>query len=137
MRKGSVKNNRINSEVQKELSSLIQNELKDPRVSPMTSVVNCVVSPDLKQCKAFVSVLGTEDEAKKTMEGLKAASPFLRRRLAETVNLRNTPEIRFVLDNGIEYGMRLSELIEKVKAEDEEAMRNRGEESVSEDEEEI
>ncbi len=127
MRKGSVKNNRINAEVQKEISSILQNELKDPRVDPMTSVIDCDVTPDLKYCKVFVSVMGNEEARKKTMEGLNASAPFFRRRLAQTVNLRNTPEIRFVLDDGIEYGMNLSKLIEEVKRADDAVIASRGE----------
>ncbi len=127
MRKGSVKNNRINAEVQKEISSILQNELKDPRVHPMTSVVDCDVTPDLKYCKVFASVMGNEEVRKRTMEGLNASAPFFRRRLAQTVNLRNTPEIRFILDDGIEYGMNLSKLIEEVKRADDEIIASRGE----------
>ena len=66
MRKNSVKNTRINGEVQKELANLIRGEIKDPRISPWTSVVSVEVSPDLKTCKAWVSVLGGEDEIENT-----------------------------------------------------------------------
>ena len=127
MRKGSVKNSRVNAEVMREISNLIQNEIKDPRVSPMASVMGCTVTPDLKYCTVRISVLGSQEELEKTMEGLKASRPFIRKRLAETVNLRNTPEIRFVSDDGIAYGMHLSELIEKVREEDEKHMKERGE----------
>lgn len=127
MRKGSVKNNRVNAEVMKEISNVLQNELKDPRVSPMASVLSCNVTPDLKYCTVRISVLGSEEDLHKTMEGLNASRSFIRRRLAETVNLRNTPELKFVADDGIAYGMHLSELIEKVRLEDEKHIEARGE----------
>ena len=60
MRKNSIKNTRINGEVQRELSNIIHNEIKDPRIHPMTSVVTVEVAPDLKTCKAYISVLGDE-----------------------------------------------------------------------------
>lgn len=73
MRKNSVKNIRINGEVQKALSEIIRSELKDPRVHPMTSVVQVSVTPDLKICKAYISVLADEEQAKDTIRGLKSA----------------------------------------------------------------
>ena len=114
MRKYSIKNTRINGEVQKELSVIIQNEIKDPRIAPMTSVVAVEVAPDLKTCKAYISVLGNEEAAQNTLAGLKSAEGYIRRQLARTVNLRNTPEIRFILDQSIEYGVTMTKLIDDV-----------------------
>ena len=114
MRKNSIKNTRINGEVQKELSVIIQNEIKDPRIAPMTSVVAVEVAPDLKTCKAYISVLGYEEAAQNTLAGLKSAEGYIRRQLARTVNLRNTPEIRFILDQSIEYGVTMTKLIDDV-----------------------
>ena len=114
MRKNSIKNTRINGEVQKELSKIIQNGIKDPRIAPLTSVVSVEVAPDLKTCKAYISVLGSEKAAADTLEGLKSAEGFIRRQLAHTVNLRNTPEIRFILDQSIEYGVTMTKLIDDV-----------------------
>ena len=99
MRKNSIKNTRINGEVQKELSTIIRNEIKDPRIHPMTSVMAVEVAPDLKTCKAYISVFGSK-EAK------------------EDLNLRNTPEIRFILDESIEYGVNMSKLIDDVAKKD-------------------
>jgi ribosome-binding factor A len=110
MRKNSVKNIRINGEVQKALSEIIRSELKDPRVHPMTSVVQVSVTPDLKICKAYISVLADEEQAKDTIRGLKSAEGFIRTQLAKKVNLR----IFFVLDQSIEYGVRMSKLIDEV-----------------------
>ena len=114
MRKRSVKNTRINEEVLRELSNILRGELKDPRVSPMCSVVAVEVAPDLKSAKAYISVLGDEEAQKRTMEGLKSSAGFIRHKLAENVNLRNTPELTFILDQSIEYGVRMSKMIDEV-----------------------
>ena len=111
MRKNSVKNTRINGEVQRELSSIIQTEIKDPRIPVMTSVVKVEVAPDLKTCKAYISVLGDEDTKKAAIEGLKSAEGFIKIRIAKAINLRNTPEIRFILDESIEYGINMTRII--------------------------
>jgi len=118
MRKNSVKNTRINGEVLKELSNIIRSEIKDHRINPMTSVVAVEVAPDLKTCKAYISVLGDEKSQKDTITGLKSAEGYIRRQLARTVNLRNTPEIRFILDQSIEYGINMSKLIDEVTEHD-------------------
>ena len=101
-------------EVQRELSEIIRSGIKDPRIHPMTSVVAVEVTPDLKYCKAYISVLGDEEAAKATVEGLRSASSYVRRELARRVNLRNTPEIKFILDQSIEYGVNMSRLIDDV-----------------------
>ena len=122
MRKRSIKNTRVNTEVQHELSNIIRGGLKDPRVAPWTSVVAAEVAPDLKTCKAYISVLGDEESAKETLKGLEQASGYIRRELAKSINLRNTPEIRFVLDQSIEYGIRMSKMIDDVTKEQKESM---------------
>ncbi len=114
MRKNSIKNTRINMEVQRELSEIIRGEVKDPRIHPMTTVVSVEVTPDLKYCKAYISVLGDEEAGKATIQGLKSAEGYIRRELARRVNLRNTPEIKFILDQSIEYGVAMSHLIDEV-----------------------
>lgn len=118
MRKNSIKNTRINSEVQKELSNIIRNEIKDPRIHPMTSVMSVEVAPDLKTCKAYISVLGDEEARTATIAGLKSAEGYIRRELAHNLNLRNTPEIRFIPDESIEYGVNMSKLIDEVTKRD-------------------
>lgn len=117
MRKNSIKNTRINGEVMRELSNIIRGEIKDPRINPMTSVVSVEVSPDLKQCKAYISVLGDEESQKSTLEGLRSAEGYIRRELAHTINLRNTPEIIFIIDQSIEYGVNMSRFIDEVNKE--------------------
>ena len=120
MRKNSVKNTRINGEVLKELSNIIRSEIKDPRINPMTSVVAVEVAPDLKTCKAYISVLGDEKSQQDTITGLKSAEGYIRVLLAKRINLRNTPEINFVLDQSIEYGVKMSKLIDEVVGEHDE-----------------
>ena len=116
MRKNSIKHSRINGEIQKSLSKIISGELHDPRVSAMTSVTDVEVATDLKTCKVYISVLGSEEEKVSTFEGLKAAEGFLRKRLADTVNLRNTPSLRFYRDESLEYGAKMSQMIDDVIA---------------------
>lgn len=118
MRKNSIKNTRINGEVQKELSTIIRNEVKDPRIHPMTSVMAVEVAPDLKTCKAFISVLGNKEAKDATIQDLNKAEGYIRRQLAKNLNLRNTPEIRFILDESIEYGVNMSKLIDDVARRD-------------------
>ena len=118
MRKNSIKNTRINGEVQKELSSIIRGEIKDPRIHPMTSVMAVEVAPDLKTCKAYISVLGNQEAKETTIRGLNSAEGYIRRQLARNLNLRNTPEIRFILDESIEYGVNMSKLIDDVAKRD-------------------
>lgn len=126
MRKNSIKNIRINAEVQRELSNIIRREVKDPRIHSMTSVVSVEVAPDLKTCKAYISVLGTEEEAKNTLAGLKSGVGYIRNQLAKAVNLRNTPEITFILDQSIEYGVNMSRLINEVTVSDQEKAETAG-----------
>lgn len=126
MKKNRYKNIRINSEVKKVISEAIRFS-KDPRISPMTSVMEVVVAPDLKTCKVWVSVLGEEEDRKSTMEGLKSASGYIRSTLARELNLRNTPELRFIMDASVEYAIRMSKRIDEVMEKDEEARRMRGE----------
>ncbi|MCM1157616.1 MAG: 30S ribosome-binding factor RbfA [Bacteroidales bacterium] len=114
MRRTSIKNTRINGEVQKELSRIISREIKDPRIHPMTSVTQVSVTPDLKECKAYISVLGDEQVKADTIEGLKSATGYIRRELAQSINLRNTPEITFYLDQSIEYAINMSKKIDDV-----------------------
>ena len=114
MRKNSVKNIRVNTEVMHELSNIIRNEIKDPRISAMTNVVAVEVTPDLKFCKAYISVLGDEQARKDTHDGLKSAEGYIRKQLARNINLRNTPQITFVMDQSIEYGVNMSKLIDDI-----------------------
>ena len=123
MRKNSIKNTRINGEVQKVLAEVIRGEIKDPRIPEFTSIVSVEVAPDLKNCKAYVSVLGDDEKAAEALEGLKSASGFIRNRLAKELNLRNTPDLHFYLDQSIAYGVDMSRKIDEVIRADEEKSR--------------
>ncbi|MDE6760529.1 MAG: 30S ribosome-binding factor RbfA [Lachnospiraceae bacterium] len=114
MKRTSIKNTRINGEVQKELSRIISREIKDPRIHAMTSVTQVSVTPDLKECKAYISVLGDEKAQADTLAGLTSASGYIRRELARSINLRNTPEITFCMDQSIEYAINMSKKIDDV-----------------------
>ena len=125
MRKNSVKNRKINDEVRRVLAQIISGGVKDRRISPMTSVLAVEVAPDLKTCKVWVSVYGDEEKKRETMEGLTSASGFIRGELARRVNLRNTPQLTFILDDSIAYGVEMSRRIDEVRAADILAEENR------------
>ena len=114
MRKNSVKSTRINGEVQRVLVEIIRGDIKDPRISPLTSVVAVEVAPDLKTCKAWISVFGDEKAREDTYKGLKSAEGYIKNQLARIINLRNTPEITFIIDQSIEYGVNMSKKIDEV-----------------------
>ena len=118
MRKNNVKNTRINGEVHRVLAEVNRSDIKDPRINPMTSVVSVEVAPDLKTCKAWISVLGNEDSQKATIEGLKSAEGYIRSLLAKKINLRNTPEIRFIPDQSIAYGVSMTQKIDEINRAD-------------------
>ncbi|MCR5157230.1 MAG: 30S ribosome-binding factor RbfA [Butyrivibrio sp.] len=134
MRKNSNKNRRINGEVQKVISEAIRYS-KDPRISPFTSVMDVEVAPDLKTCKVWVSVMGNDEDRERTAEGLKSAAGYIRSTLAKELNMRYTPELRFIMDDSIEYAINMSKKIDEVTAKDNEARLARGEELSEESEE--
>ncbi len=134
MRKNSNKNKRINGEVMKVISEALRYS-KDPRISPMTSVMDVEVAPDLKTCKVWVTVMGDDEDRQRTAEGLKSAAGYVRSTLAKELNMRYTPEIRFIMDDSIEYAINMSKKIEEVTARDNEARAARGEEIIEESDE--
>ena len=126
MRKNSIKNIRINGEVQKVISEAIRYS-KDPRISPMTSVMDVEVAPDLKTCKVWVSVMGDDEDRLRTEEGLKSAAGYIRSTVAKELNMRYTPELRFIMDDSIEYAINMSKKIDEIAAQDAAAKAARGE----------
>lgn len=126
MRKNSNKNKRINGEVMKVISEAIRYS-KDPRISPMTSVMDVEVAPDLKTCKVWVTVMGDDEDRLRTAEGLKSAAGYIRSTLAKELNMRYTPELRFIMDDSIEYAINMSKMIDEVAAKDNAARAARGE----------
>jgi ribosome-binding factor A len=102
---------RISEQVKKEVSEIIQNELKDPRLPQMVSVTEAEVTRDLRYAKVYVSVMGTETDKKNALQALKNAAGFVRREIGQRLQLRYTPEILFELDNSIERGVYITKLI--------------------------
>ncbi|MCL2352118.1 MAG: 30S ribosome-binding factor RbfA [Firmicutes bacterium] len=105
---------RIDDELKREISEIIRSDLKDPRVGAVVSVLRADMTADFKYCKVYVSILGDGKAKKETMDALKSASGFVRKLLAERVNLRLTPELAFILDDSMEYGFRMNRLIDEV-----------------------
>ncbi len=108
---------RISEEVKKEISSIIQNDLKDPRLPNMVSIISCNVTKDLRYAKVYVSVLGDNEQKKNAISALKSAAGFIRRELGHRLQLRYTPEIHFELDTSIEHGIYINKLLDDAKKE--------------------
>ena len=107
---------RINEEVKKEISNLIRDDIKDPRLTAMISVTAVKVTKDLRYAKVYVSIFAKNEEEKKTkLEALKSAEGFVRKEIGHRINLRYTPQIIFELDDSIDYGMHIDSLIEKTR----------------------
>ena len=104
---------RISEEIKKELSSVIRT-LKDPRIPMMTSVVSVNVTNDLRYAKAYISVMGTEEEKKDAIKALTAAQGFIRREVGNRIKLRCVPEFTFTEDTSIEYGAHINKLLKDI-----------------------
>ncbi len=126
MRKSSIKYEQVNEEVMRALADIIRNEVKDPRVPEVTSVLAVEVTPDLSNCNAYISVFGDEEVANEAIKALNSASGYIRSQLARTLNLRHTPELRFCLDRSIAYGVDMMSRIDEVIGKDDEARKKRG-----------
>jgi ribosome-binding factor A len=105
---------RVNDVFAREIADIIRSELKDPRAGAIVSVLRVETSTDMKYCKVYVSILGSAEEQKSILKMLGEASGFIRKRLAERVNPRNTPELRFIFDDSMEYGFKMDKLINDV-----------------------
>jgi len=105
---------RINDEIQRELSTILRAGLKDPRVSAaaMASCVRVETSNDLKYCKAYISVLGMDGEKQACMEAIENAKGHIRSQIARAINLRNTPEFKFILDDSLDYSFRINQILD-------------------------
>jgi ribosome-binding factor A len=117
MTTGKRRPERVAALVQEVLADSLTRELKDPRVG-FTTVTGVEVSPDCTHAEVRVSILGSDEEKDRTMEGLRSATGFLRSRLARTLSMRSTPEIHFVLDRGLEHQARIDRLLNQIKSED-------------------
>ena len=105
---------RVNDLIRKEISEVILREIRDPRLNGLLSVTRVETSADLRYAKVFISLMGSEEEKRQAEEGLAAASGFLRRGLGDRVVLRYIPQLTFHLDDSIEKGSRMLELIKQV-----------------------
>ncbi len=114
MRKNSTKNQRLNAEVMRALSGIIRNDVKDPRIPVMTSVTDVYVAPDLKTAKAYISIMGSDEEREGALLALRKAEGFIRTKLAKELNLRNTPTLVFAEDDSIAYGVSMYHKIEEL-----------------------
>jgi len=111
---------RIAGEIQKEISDIIRNSIKDPRIPQMVSVTGVKVTKDLRYAKVYISIYGSDEEKKNAMTALKGAAGFVRREIGQRIQLRYTPEIIFEADDSIERGMHISKLIEETLHSDKE-----------------
>ena len=112
---------RLSEEIKKIVSNIIRNELRDPRIAPMTSIVEVDVTRDLRYVNIYISVLGSEKEKEDTLQGLVKASGFIRREIGQKIKARYTPEVIFKLDESIERGIYMYNVITKVNEENSKA----------------
>ena len=106
---------RVAGEIQQEIGIMLAGELKDPRLAGLSTVTEVRLSPDLKQARVYVNVIGTEAERAAALQGLAAAAGFIRHELSERLQIRRAPELHFVLDRSEETGRRIEDLIRRVK----------------------
>ena len=104
---------RINEEYRKELSQIISYELKNPNITGLISVTKVKVTTDLKYAKVYISILNSKNQ-EETMQSLKKSAGFIRTELAKKVNLRNTPELIFEIDDSIEYGAKIDKILNEI-----------------------
>ena len=112
-RKNSNRMDKINEELKRELSIIIDNNLKNPNITGMISVTKVKTSPDLKYAKVYISLLNCKNK-KDTLDGLKNASGFMRSEIAKRINLRYTPELSFEIDDSMEYGNRIDNILKEI-----------------------
>lgn len=104
---------RIDEEYRKELSQILSYDLKNPKITGMISVTKVKVTTDLKYAKVYISILNSKN-IKETMDGLKKSSGFIRTELAKRINLRNTPELIFEMDDSMEYGAKIDSILKEI-----------------------
>jgi ribosome-binding factor A len=107
---------RVAGEIRQEISAMLAGELKDPRLAAFSTVTEVRMTPDLKQAKVYVSVMGSDAEQASAIKGLTAAAGFIRHELSERLQLRRAPELLFVLDRSEEYAQRINELLRRTKS---------------------
>ncbi|MFY9505548.1 MAG: 30S ribosome-binding factor RbfA [Caldicoprobacterales bacterium] len=105
---------RISEEIRKEVSSIIRNNVKDPRISDMATIVKVVTSSDLSTAKLYVSVLGSDEERESSMFGLKKAAGYIRKELGKRLDIRHIPDLVFILDKSIDYSIEIAKKLEEI-----------------------
>lgn len=108
---------RINDAIQREISQILRADMKDPRIGTITSVLKVDTTNDLKYCKVYVSILGDAEKKAEVMEGINHAAGYIRRLIAERINLRITPELKFILDDSLEYSFKIDKIIKDINNE--------------------
>lgn len=116
LKKKSNRLDKINEELKRELSAIINYELKDPKITGIVTITSVKITPDLRYAKAYISILNSKNN-EETLRGLKNASGFLRSEIAKKINLRVTPEIVFAIDSSIEYGSKIDSILRDLKKE--------------------
>lgn len=115
---GDQRSERVAEAIRKEISEIIHKEIKDPRIGFIT-ITRVRVTDDLRYAEIYFSILGNVDEVRKTLNGLRSATGFLRREIGKRLRLRFTPELRFKFDRSIEYSAHIAKVLEKLKKEKE------------------
>lgn len=118
MQKNNNRLGRIDEELKKEISNIISFELKNPKITGLISVTRVKVTPDLKYAKVYVSILNSKN-VKDTLANLKKSSGYIRTEIAKRINLRITPELVFVLDDSMEYGAKIDQILKKIMPKEE------------------
>lgn len=116
MKKNSNRMIRINDEIKKEISEILRADMKDPRVGVITSVIKVDTTNDLKYCKVYISVLGDDEKKQEVMEAVTKASGYIRSLIANRINLRVTPELKFILDDSLEYSFKIDKIIKDINS---------------------
>lgn len=114
MKKNSNRMIRINDEIKKEVSEILRADMKDPRVGVITSVVKVDTTNDLKYCKVYISILGDDEKKQEVMQVITKASGYIRSLIANRINLRVTPEFKFILDDSLEYSFKIDKIIRDI-----------------------
>ncbi len=112
-----LRSNRVAEQIKKELADIFQKELKDPRIG-FATVTDVEVSGDLQQATVYISILGNEAQKQETMVGIEKAKGFIRSEIGKRLSLRHTPEVFFKLDESIEHGTRIAQILKQLHNED-------------------
>ena len=105
---------RINDEIKKELSEILRDGVKDPRLTGMASVVRVDTSADLAHCKVYISVMGDANAKQNCMAAIASAKGYIRSAVASAINLRQTPDFKFILDDSLDYSFKIGEILNEV-----------------------